>query len=86
MATLAQANKARSEHSDALIKAGAHAIGVEPGAAYGHDGYVVVAYVEPRKKTSLPDRLAAGKSRFEVPVVIEKSEMFRAESFKPQKL
>lgn len=86
MATLAQANKARSEHSDALIKAGAHAIGVEPGAGYGHDGYVVVAYVEPKKKTLLPGTLAAGKSRAEVPVVVEKAEMFRAESFKPEKL
>ena len=86
MATLAQANKARSEHSDALVKAGAHAIGVEPGAAYGHDGYVVVVYVEPSKKASLPDRLAAGKSKSEVPVVVEKAEMFQAESFKPDKL
>lgn len=79
MATLKQAYQARQEHDDALAEAGAHAVGVEPGEAYGHKGFVIIAYVEPGKGAHLPKSVHTGKEKTEVPVVVEKAERFHPE-------
>ena len=81
MATLEQANEARREHADALANLGAHAVGVEPGKAYGHKGHVVIAYVEPGKAASMPKSLAVGATGAEVPLVVEKAERFHTQDY-----
>ncbi|MER9656617.1 hypothetical protein NKJ26_24500 [Mesorhizobium sp. M0152] len=81
MATLSQANSARTEHADDLAKVGVHAIGVEKGENFGREGWVVVVYVEPGKSHDLPTTLTTnheGKP-VDVPVVIENSEPFEAQ-------
>jgi hypothetical protein len=81
MASEKQANKARELHSDFLVKRGAHAIGVADGQAYGKQGFVVVAHVDPATKAKIPDKLKGeldGKP-FEVDVVTKKSEPFAPE-------
>lgn len=78
MASEGEANKARRAHGNVLTRKGAHAIGVEPGQAYGHAGWVVVAHVEPGKKVDLPSELAApddGKT-VSVPLVVRRSASF----------
>lgn len=79
MATLSDAEDARRDHSDQLVRGGAHAIGVEPGDQFGVDGYVVVAYAEPGAKVNMPARLKVRATDAEVPVVIERGEKFRPE-------
>jgi hypothetical protein len=79
VATRAQADKARAAHADALARKGAHAVGVEDGAAFGKDGFVVVAYVAPGKRVALPATIAASATAAEVPLVVERAEMFKPE-------
>ena len=81
MATRGQADQARALHADGLAKQGAHAVGVEPGKAYGKSGFVVVAYIEPNKAVSLPEKLTleTDLKSISVPLVIEKAGMFKAE-------
>jgi len=74
MATLNQAEDARRSHGEQLAEGGAHAVGVEPGEPFGHDGYVVVAYAEPDAKVDLPDSLPSGRSKAAVPVVVRRGE------------
>jgi len=77
----AQAEKAVELFSDDLVKGGAHAIGTEAGAAHGRKGYVVVAYVEPKTKVAIPERLKLPPKHggAEVPVITK-----TAARFKPQ--
>ncbi len=87
MATLKQADKARAVHSAAIADKGAHAIGVEPGKAYGLKGYIVVAYVDPDKNIKLPGTITIedviSKSdvlrQISVPLLVRKAEMFEAQ-------
>lgn len=79
MATRAQANRARTAHADALAKKGAHAVGVEDGKSFGKPGFVVVAYVEPGKEVDLPATIGSEAKDVEVPLVVERAEMFKAE-------
>ena len=80
MATLHQAEAARRAHADTLARAGAHAVGVESGAQFNQDDYVVVVYAEPGKKLDLPETIAAGGAKTQVPVVVQRAEKFKPES------
>jgi hypothetical protein len=80
MATLDEAEDARRHNSDQLVQCGAHAIGVEPGEQFGVDGYVVVAYAEPGKDVTVPTTLKVTSTDTEVPVVVQRGEMFRPET------
>ncbi len=77
MATEEQANKARNKYSDALVKGGAHAVGVDKKGS----GFVVVAHVAPNEKHDVPDRVSvkAGKETVEVPVITKLTERFQPE-------
>jgi hypothetical protein len=77
VATEEQANKARNKHADALVKGGAHAVGIDKKGA----GFVVVAHVAPNEKHDVPDTLSyrAGKKMIEVPVVKKLTERFEPE-------
>jgi hypothetical protein len=77
VATEEQANKARNKYAQALVKGGAHAIGVDKGKS----GFVVVAHVAPNQAHDVPDKLSykAGKETVEVPVVKKVTERFRPE-------
>lgn len=79
MATRAQANKARAAHAETLARKGAHAVGVEDGKSFGKRGFVVVAYVEPGKKVDLPATITSKATEIEVPLIVERAEMFEAE-------
>lgn len=74
MATLKQAEAARTRHADALASDGAHAVGVEPSGA----GWCVVAYHAPQAepgpalKTSL--RIDTDRGRLEVPLKVVRQE------------
>jgi hypothetical protein len=79
VATRAQANRARAAHAEALARKGAHAVGVEDGKSFGKQGFVVVAYVEPGKKVDMPATINPEATEIEVPLVVERAEMFKAE-------
>jgi len=79
VATRAQADKARAAHAETLARKGAHAVGVEDGKSFGKRGFVVVAYVEPEKKVNLPATVKSDADEIEVPLVVERAEMFKAE-------
>ena len=80
MATLKQAEAARRKHADRLAEAGVHAVGVESGEGFDHEGYVVVAHVEPGADLDLPESLAVPGSKARVPLVVQRGEMFRPQS------
>jgi hypothetical protein len=75
------AHLARELFSGELVKNGAHAIGVEPGTAHGHDGFVVVAYVPPAFSGRLPAALdiPAERGGVKVPLVTRRQERFKPE-------
>lgn len=78
MATLDEANCARQQHADSLVKAGAHAVGVEEGEAFHCAGWVVVAWVAPDAAPQLPHSLVAsvhGRT-VDVRLCIRKSDPF----------
>ena len=77
MATEEQANKARSKYADKLVKAGAHAIGIDKQKS----GFVVVAHVAPNERHELPDKLSlkVGDDTVEVPVITKRAERFKPE-------
>jgi hypothetical protein len=81
VATLKDANQARSQNADDLARIGAHAIGVEKGATFGRKGWVVVAYVDPAESVELPAKLTARLkgAAVDVPLVVEKAERFEAQ-------
>jgi hypothetical protein len=78
MANAEQANKARREHGNTLIRQGAHAIGVQEGKDFGKKGFVVVAHVPPDKKAKFPRSVACSTAsgKVEVPVVVVRSNPF----------
>jgi hypothetical protein len=80
-ASEAKANAARDAFSKELARKGAHAIGVEPGQAHGHAGFVVVAYVPDEFSGSLPESLEVPKELGggSVPVVLRRQEPFKPE-------
>ncbi|MDY0884699.1 hypothetical protein ACFPL7_03220 [Dongia soli] len=49
MATEQEAEQARDQHAETLIRCGAHAIGIDRGDLYGEPGYVVICYVAPAR-------------------------------------
>jgi hypothetical protein len=77
VATEDEANKARDRYSDKLVKAGAHAIGIDKRKS----GYVVVAHVAPDEQHAVPEKLSlkVGKNTVEVPVVTKRTERFQPE-------
>lgn len=81
MATEPQANKARQEHGNDLVRRGVHAIGVEAGEAHGHKGFVVVAHVPPGVEVDLPASLAtpARSGSVKVPLVVQSGEPLKPE-------
>ena len=81
MATEEEANRARELHADALVKHGAHAVGVASGRPYGKRGFVVVAYVSPGHPHDLPETVTSkiGKSEVDVAVVKKIAERFAPE-------
>ncbi len=85
MATEKQARRARDLHGDRLVKMGAHALSVEQAAVTGNTKarktFAVVAWVQPRANTALPESLPVeeeGKITH-VPLLVRKSEPFRPE-------
>jgi hypothetical protein len=81
MANEDQANEARRQLGGALLKQGAHAVGVEDGKSYGKKGFVIVAHVAPRQKSGVPPSLslATADGDVEIPVVVERTEPFKPE-------
>jgi hypothetical protein len=81
MASEEQANEARRQLGSALLKQGAHAVGVEDGKGYGKKGFVIVAHVAPQQKSGIPSSLSfpTADGDVEVPVVVERSEPFKPE-------
>jgi len=81
MANEDDANKARQQHGQNLMKKGVHAIGVEEGRRYGKQGWVVVAHVAPKAKVDLPSSLScSGKQgQVEVPLVVARSAPYAPE-------
>jgi hypothetical protein len=79
VATLKQAEAARTQFADDLAKLGAHAIGVEesePG-----DGWAVIAYVAPEQQIAAPATLVTtvGGKVIKVPLRIRREEAFKLE-------
>jgi hypothetical protein len=82
MATLEDAESARSRNSVRLAAAGAHAIGVEPALPADPGGpYVVVAYVDADSTASLPRylKVTRGTRQVHVPVRVAMSERYQLE-------
>jgi hypothetical protein len=79
VATREEASRARTANADKLARKGVHAVGVEAGKSYGKPGFVVVAYVEPNKRIKLPSTITTDANDIEVPLVVERAEMFKAE-------
>jgi hypothetical protein len=86
MATLREADAARRHHADSLAKAGVHAVGVEPGDAFGHKGYVVVAHVEPNRRVELPETIATPRAHKRVPLVVSRGAKFQPQKYSAQTL
>jgi hypothetical protein len=81
MASLKDAEAARTLWSDRLVEAGAHSISVEAETPGGR-GYVVVAWVEKPPATPLPTTIEVNRSgaRRSVPLRIRMAEPFAPEA------
>lgn len=81
MASEGEANKARRAHSNVLTKKGVFAVGIEPGESHGHQGWVVVAHVEPNAKVQLPSTLSSpgADAKTDVPLVVRRGKPFMPE-------
>jgi hypothetical protein len=62
MATEQEAEQARDQHAETLIRCGAHAIGVDRGDPYGEPGYVVICYVAPARLPGAVSGAPAGEA------------------------
>jgi hypothetical protein len=79
VATLKQAETARTKFADQLAKLGAHAIGVEESDS--GEGWEVIAYVAPKQPINAPTKLVmtAGDKTVEVPLRIRREDAFTLE-------
>lgn len=79
VATLKQAEAARAKFADELAKLGAHAIGVEESDSAL--GWVVIAYVAPRRRIAAPEKLVTtvGGKTVDVPLRIRREGAFTLE-------
>ena len=77
MATEDEANTARNKYAKALLKGGAHGIGVDKKGK----GFVVVAHVAPNEQHDVPDKLTykIKNEVVEVPVIKKLTERFQPE-------
>lgn len=73
MATEREANLAREQHSDLLVKLGAHSIAVDEIGRKGDKGFAVIAFFDKKPSKPVPKTLEvkSGKRTLEVPLVVE---------------
>ena len=80
MASEKEADLAREQHSDFLLRLGAHGITIDEVKRKGEKSFAVVALFE-KKPEEVPDTLTVHKGRrtLEVPLVARVTEKFRPE-------